>query len=79
MGDQLSFKIEFENPDYVSIGMLRDQLEVSVVDSSFFSNMDVGAALPKGHKVRIPLPRMQVSSELSDAIEIVQQSAEITI
>ena len=49
--DELSFKIKFENPDYVSIGSMSDILTVEVVNPTFFSSLTTGTSIAAGFKI----------------------------
>ena len=40
--DLVSFKIDFENPDSVSIGSKQDKLIVEIANPNFFSSKDSG-------------------------------------
>ena len=56
-GDQLRFMVLFANPSLVSIGSIQDELHISVIDPSFFSDSESGQN-PTSSRIINLLPRM---------------------
>ena len=51
------FELDFEYPEYVSIGSKPDLLIVEVVNPAFFSSTDSGSNIPEGYQMEYTLPK----------------------
>ena len=67
--DKMKFKLRFENPTSVSIGLRNDVIIARILDESFFCSNDSPLSIDKGTEIRTVLPRMLSSEEMVTALD----------
>ena len=70
----LMFKLEFENPLFVSMGSSKDKMIATIVDGSFFSSSENGLPIEPGFKIEQLLPKMLPGEEFEAALQTAQTS-----
>ena len=76
--DRLYFKMKFDNPSSVSIGMEKDIIAARVIDETFFSGTDSPMAIEQGTQILTNLPKLIPSEEIEEFLEAAASSIEST-
>ena len=76
--DRLYFKMKFDNPSSVSIGMEKDIIAAKVIDETFFSGTDSPNAIEQGTQILTNLPKLIPSEEIEEFLEAAASSIENT-
>ena len=76
--DRLYFKMKFDNPSSVSIGMEKDIIAARVIDETFFSGTDSPMAIEQGTQILTNLPKLIPSEEIEEFLETAASSIEST-
>ena len=74
----LLFKLDFDNPQKVSIGSQPDMAIATIVDGSFFADESTGIPIPPGTTIENRLPRMLPGEEFVMVIETTKETIETT-
>ena len=67
--DRLNFKLRFENPTSVSIGLSNDVMIGTILDESFFCSKDSPMTITKGTEIRTVLPRLLPGEEFEAVLD----------
>ena len=66
----------FQEPLAVSMGVIKDQLILTIVDGTFFSSYENGIPIPPGTEIELPLPKLYGSQDVALLMETAQGSVE---
>lgn len=67
--DKLYFKLRFENPTMVSIGLINDVVVGTILDETFFCSEESSKRIERGTEVRNVLPKMIPGEEFEGTLE----------
>lgn len=77
-GSLLLFKLDFENPQKVSIGETPDKAIATIVDGSFFADEATGISIPTGTTIDNVLPKMLPGEQFVMVMETTKETIETT-
>lgn len=75
-GDRLYFKMRFENPTMVSIGLVKDVVVGTILDESFFCSEGQPMTIEAGTEIKTVLPRLNPGEEFEGTMEATKSTIE---
>ena len=75
-GKQIKFQLLFDEPLAVSMGVIKDQMIVTIVDGKFFSSFENGLPIAPGTQIGLPLPKLYGSEDVAEIMETTKGSVE---